>query len=47
MSNVGRIVNDGLLLLLLTMAIPFAVLMIGIPLAAIIRIALEIVRAAF
>ena len=47
MSKVTTFVDDAVLLLLLTMAIPFALLIVGTPLALIIRIGLEIFRGIF
>ena len=47
MSKVTTFVDDAVLLLLLTMAIPFALLIVGTPLALIIRVVVEIFRGIF
>ena len=41
-SKLTTFVDDAVLLLLLTMAIPFALLIVGAPLALIIRVVVEI-----
>ena len=41
-SKLATFVDDAVLLLLLTMAIPFALLIVGAPLALIIRVVVEI-----
>jgi hypothetical protein len=46
-SKVTTFVDDAVLLLLLTMAIPFALLIVGAPLALIIRVVVEIFRGIF
>ena len=45
MNTFAMLVSDTVLLLLLTMSIPFAILMLGAPVSLIIRLTLEIVRA--
>jgi hypothetical protein len=47
MSEVATFVDDAVLLLLLTISIPFAFLIVGTPLALVIRFVLEILRALF
>jgi hypothetical protein len=41
-SKLTTLVDDAVLLLLLTMAIPFALLIVGAPLALIIRVVVEV-----
>jgi len=41
-SKLATFVDDAVLLLLLTMAIPFALLIVGAPLALIIRVVVEL-----
>jgi hypothetical protein len=41
-SKLTTLVDDAVLLLLLTMAIPFALLIVGAPLALIVRVVVEI-----
>ena len=41
-SKLATFVDDAVLLLLLTMAIPFALLIVGAPLALIIRVVVEV-----
>jgi hypothetical protein len=47
MSEVATFVDDAVLLLLLTISIPFVFLIIGTPLALVIRMAIEILRTLF
>jgi hypothetical protein len=46
-SKLATIADDAVLLLLLTMAIPFALLIVGTPLALIIRVMVEIFHRIF
>jgi hypothetical protein len=46
-NTFATIVSDTVLLLLLTMSIPFAILILGTPLTLIIRLVVEILRAVF
>jgi hypothetical protein len=46
-SKVATFVDDAFLLLLLTISIPFAFLIVGTPLALVIRLVLEILRKVF
>jgi hypothetical protein len=47
MGKVVTFVDDVVLLLLLTISIPFVFLIVGTPLALIIRFVIEILRAIF
>jgi hypothetical protein len=47
MGKVVTFVDDAVLLLLLTIAIPFAFLIVGTPLALVIRVVIEILGAVF
>ena len=40
----ATVVGDAVLLLLLTIAIPFAILIVGTPLALVVRLVIEILR---
>ncbi len=46
-SKLATFADDAVLLLLLTMAIPFALLIVGMPLALIIRVIVEIFHRIF
>jgi len=46
-SKLATFADDAVLLLLLTMAIPFALLIVGMPLAVIIRVIVEIFHRIF
>jgi len=46
-SRLATFVDDAVLLLLLTTAIPFAILIVGAPLALIIRLVVEVFRGIF
>ena len=46
-SRLTTLVDDAVLLLLLTMVIPFGILIVGTPLALIIRLVVEIFRGIF
>ena len=46
-SKLTTFVDDAVLLLLLTAVIPFAILIVGTPLALIIRLVVEIFRGIF
>jgi hypothetical protein len=46
-SRLTTFADDAVLLLLLTMAIPFALLIVGTPLVLIIRVVVEIFRGIF
>jgi hypothetical protein len=47
MGKVVTFADDAVLLLLLTISIPFAFLVVGTPLALVIRSGIEILRAVF
>ena len=47
MGKVVALVDDAVLLLLLTISIPFAILIVGTPLALVIRFVIEILRTLF
>jgi hypothetical protein len=42
--NLATIVQDGVLLLLLVLSIPFVILIVGAPLALVLRLVVELVH---
>jgi hypothetical protein len=46
-NRLAAVINDAVLLLLLTVSIPIVILALGAPLALIIRIVVEILRSIF
>jgi hypothetical protein len=47
MGKVATFVDDAVLLVLLTISIPFAILIVGTPLALVIRFVIEMLRTLF
>jgi hypothetical protein len=44
MSKLGTAIADAGMLLLIAMAVPFAILLVGTPIVLVVRLVLEIVR---